>query len=309
MKTPVALIIFNRPETTQKVFHAIRDAKPPQLLVIADGPRVDRPEEAKRCNAARAIIEQVDWKCEVMQNYSEINLGCRARVASGLDWVFNTVEEAIILEDDCLPHPTFFQFCEELLDYYHDDQRIMAISGDSSRAGRRRTDYSYYFSKSTPIWGWATWRRAWQHYDVNLKLWPTIRSGSWLQDILHDDRRVGAWEENFEKIYAHKIDTWDYQWTFACWVQNGLTAIASSNLISNCGFSEEATHTKDVSNPLANVATKAMRFPLHHSPFVIQDAQAENAHFEMDHPDRVRRAIRKLRRMQHRLLSAKLLKV
>jgi hypothetical protein len=160
LTTPVAFLIFNRPDTTAKVFEAIRQAKPPKLLVVADGPRPDRPDDIEKCKAARGVVEQVDWDCEVLRNYSDVNLGCKKRVSSGLDWVFNTVEEEIILEDDCLPHPTFFRFCEELLDYYRHDERIMVISGDNFQFGRNCTEYSYYFSRYNHCWGWSTWRRS-----------------------------------------------------------------------------------------------------------------------------------------------------
>ena len=142
MKTPVAFLIFNRPETTARVLEEIARARPPKLLVVADGPRADRPGEADLCRAARAVLSRVDWPCEVLTNFSETNLGCRRRVSSGLDWVFEEVEEAIVLEDDCLPHPSFFPFCEELLERYRADERVMAVSGDNFQQGRRRTPYS-----------------------------------------------------------------------------------------------------------------------------------------------------------------------
>ena len=121
LNTAVAFIIFKRPEETQRVFAEIRKVKPPKLLVVADGSRPDRPGEDLQCAAARAIIDQVDWECEIFRNYADTNLGCRDRISSGLDWVFDTVEEAIIIEDDCLPHPTFFRFAEELLERYRDE--------------------------------------------------------------------------------------------------------------------------------------------------------------------------------------------
>lgn len=133
LKTPVAFIVFKRPDTTEKVFEVIRKAKPPKLLVIADGPRAYRPGEAENCAATRAIIERVDWECEVLKNYSDINLGCKQRVSSGLNWLFDLVEEAIILEDDCLPHLSFFRFCQELLTYYRDEQQITSISGQNAQ--------------------------------------------------------------------------------------------------------------------------------------------------------------------------------
>lgn len=300
LKTPVAFIIFNRPDTTERVFQVIRQAKPPKLLVVADGPRTDRPGEAEKCAAARAIIERVDWKCEVMKNYSDINLGCRERVSSGLNWVFKTVEEAIILEDDCLPHYTFFRFCEELLDYYRNDKRIMSISGDNSRWVQRRTEYSYYFSRLNPIWGWATWQRAWQYYDVKMKLWPIIRDGNWHRDILKNNQAVKYWEHVFQSGYERQdgqFDTWDYQWTFACWIQNGLNIISNVNLVSNVGFNVEATHTTDSSDRRANMQVEAMSFPLQHPPFVINDIQTEEWAFKQDYPGLLSRIQRKVKKI------------
>jgi hypothetical protein len=274
LSTPVAFIIFNRPDTTARVFEAIRQAKPPQLLVIADGPRAEHPEDAEKCAAARAIIEQVDWDCKVLTNFAKTNMGCKRRVSSGLDWVFETVEETIVLEDDCLPHSTFFRFCEELLDRYRDDERIMAISGDNYQFGRQRTRYSYYFSRYPHCWGWATWRRAWRHYDGEMELWPVVRDGGWLEDILGNERAIAYWTRIFDKTHNGDINSWAYAWTFACWIQSGLTILPAVNLVSNIGFGLNATHTRS-SSRIANLGTHQMDFPFLHSPFVLRDARAD----------------------------------
>lgn len=274
--TPIVFIIFNRPDTTQRVFEAIRQAKPPKLLVIADGPRADRVDEVEKCAQARVIIEQVDWDCDVLTNYSEVNLGCKRRVSSGLDWAFNTVEEAIILEDDCLPHPTFFRFCQELLEKYRNDERIMIISGDNFQLGNKRTEYSYYFSKYNHIWGWASWHRAWKCYDVKMNLWPEVKKEKWLKDILKDNYEVAYWDTVFSKVYAGEIDTWDYQWTFACWIQSGLAILPNVNLISNIGFGADSTHTIDRNSPFANLQTEEMKFPLLNPNFIIHDTISDD---------------------------------
>jgi hypothetical protein len=275
MKTPVAFIIFKRPDTTKKVFEAIRQAKPPKLLVVADGPRSDRPGEAEKCAATRAIIDGIDWECEVLTNYSDVNLGCKLRISSGLDWVFSLVEEAIILEDDCLPHPNFFPFCEELLEIYRYDNRIAVISGQNVQFGRKRTDYSYYFSRYNHCWGWASWRRAWQHYDYDMKLWPLVKENRWLKDILQDEGAVKFWNEIFQKAYEGKINTWDYQWTFSCWIQNYLSILSNVNLISNIGFGNGGTNTKISTSIFSEIPTKELSFPLKHPPFIIQDIDAD----------------------------------
>jgi hypothetical protein len=275
MKTPVAFIIFNRPDTTKRVFEAVREAKPPKLLVIADGPRIDRPGEAEKCAAARAIIEGVDWECEVLTNYSDVNLGCKIRVSSGLDWVFSEVEEAIILEDDCLPHPTFFPFCEELLEKYRNDSRIMQICGSNVLKDQVNIDDSYYFSKYGPIWGWASWRRAWQYYDVDMKLWKEVKDKKLYLDFCLSKTEASSRLELYDKLKANKIDTWDYQWGFAKMINSGLSIIPKINLVSNIGFREDATHVTDSKSPLANLATYTIEFPLIYPSFIHRDRAAD----------------------------------
>ena len=275
MKTPVAFIIFNRPNTTRRVFEALREAKPPKLFVIADGPRADRLGEAEKCAAARSIIDGVDWECEVLTNYSDVNLGCKIRVSSGLDWVFSEVEEAIILEDDCLPDPSFFPFCEELLERYRHDNRIAVISGLNLQFGRKRTDYSYYFSIYNHCWGWASWRRAWEHFDYDMKLWPLVRDNGWLKDILKDDDLVKCFTKIFQDVYDGKINSWAYRWTLSCWLQGQLSVLSNINLISNIGFGEDGTNTKESASILSNMPTQKLEFPLHHPPFMIQDTKAD----------------------------------
>lgn len=275
MKTPVVLIIFNRPHHTEKVFEVIRQAQPSQLLVIADGPRTNRPEDKEKCASARAIIERVDWECQVFKNYSDINLGCDPRIIDGLNWVFDTVEEAIILEDDCIPHPTFFPYCEELLDRYRHDPRVMNISGQNVLFGRKRTDYSYYFSRFTLCWGWATWRRSWQYFDVNLKLWPEVREKKFMKDILEDPYAVKVWERTAQMLYDGRLTGWDFKWMFSCWLQNGLCMISDRNLVTNIGYGAEATHIHDEKDPYIKMAIEAMDFPLKHPPFILRDLEAD----------------------------------
>lgn len=277
LKTPVAFIIFKRPDTTEKVFDRIRYAKPPKLLVIADGPRPDVPGEAEKCAAARAVVEKVDWPCEVMTNYSEINLGCDPRVASGLDWVFDIVEEAIILEDDCLPDLTFFRFCEELLERFRDDERIMTISGYNFQFGRKRTGYSYYFSKYSHIGAWATWRRAWKHFDMNMTLWPEIRDGGWVNSLFRNKAALIHRITILEKDYHDEFNTWDSAWLLSCWIQNALTVLPNVNLILHIGFGEGKTHTfgGKFGRKFANMKKEPMTFPLRHPRYVMRDMVAD----------------------------------
>jgi hypothetical protein len=277
MDTSVALIIFNRPDTTERALAAIAKAKPAKLFVIADGPRADRPGEAEKCAAARAIVDRVDWDCEVLKNYSEVNLGCGHRPASGIGWVFEHVEEAVILEDDCLPRPTFFRFCEELLAKYRSDERVMMISGRNNYADMIRTPYSYHFCYRHSCWGWATWRRAWERFDIKINLWPTLRATPWLQNIIEDPKAIEFWRYHFDRAYAGagNVNYWDYQWTFACWAHNGLAIVPQVNLIHNIGFGEHATHTKSVKDRRVNLPTAEMTFPLRHPPSVEWDKELD----------------------------------
>lgn len=274
LKTPVVLIIFKRPDTTEKVFEAIRQAKPPKLLVIADAPRLDRPGEAEKCAATKKIIDRVDWDCDVLTNYTDVNLGCAKRVASGLDWVFEQVSEAIILEDDCLPHPSFFSYCEKLLEYYRHDQRIMSIGGTNFQFGAKITDYSYYHSCYHDCWGWATWKRAWQYFDFEMELWSKLGDSNFLSDQLVTPKAAKYWAKYFQITYEGNKDCWFYRWLFACWIQNGLAIVPNVNLISNIGFGIDGTHTLEDS-PFSNMITEAMELPIIHPPFVFQNKYAD----------------------------------
>ena len=275
LNTPVVFLIFNRPETTAKVFEEIRRARPKKLFVVADGPRPDNQKDLGGCEEARKIIDNVDWDCEVIKNYSDTNLGCKNRVSSGITWVFENTDEAIFLEDDCLPHQSFFRYCQELLNYYRDDERIMMISGDNFQDGRKVTDNSYYFSAYSHIWGWASWKRAWQKYDAEMKLWPSIKKTKYLDYWLSNKKAAAHWKEEFRRTYHNKIDTWDFQFLFACWINKGLSILPEVNLVSNIGFGTGALHTGDKNNKASNISVKEITFPLKHPGFIKRNPEAD----------------------------------
>lgn len=276
MKTPVALIIFNRPDCAARVLESVAMAKPEKLLVIADGPRPNRPGEMEKCLATREVIKRIDWQCEVLTNFSEVNLGCGLRPATGIDWVFQQVESAIILEDDCLPDSSFFPFCEELLERYRDDERVMMIGGINF-LGELKSDYqSYHFSRFGSSWGWASWRRAWQLNDYEMKLWPIVRESKILEQMFPDPIHCRYWQETFQKVYDQQIEgVWDYQWLMACWINSGYRVFPEVNLISNIGFRDDATHTFG-DGPFANMPTSPMAFPLKHPPFITRSIEADD---------------------------------
>lgn len=271
---PIVLLIFNRPDTTEQVFQTIRQVQPSKLLVVADAPRKGHPTDQERCQLARAITEQVDWNCEVLRDYADTNLGCQQRVASGLDWVFDQVDEAIILEDDCVPHPSFFRFCQELLERYRDDKRVMSISGDNFQFGTHKISESYYFSRYPHCWGWATWKRAWQYNNTQVQFWEEVIKRNLLASILQNPNQEKFWSSRFQSAYEGTLDSWNACWTLACWVQSGLTILPQHNLVSNIGFGEAATNTSK-SRSLARMPIAEMLFPLIHPEFVIRDSRAD----------------------------------
>lgn len=247
LETPVAFLVFNRPDTTARVFEAIRAARPRTLLVVADGPRRDRPEEAERCREVLAIVDRVDWPCEVLRNLSPDNLGCGRRIASGLSWVFEQVERAIILEDDCLPHPDFFGFCTALLERYAEDPRVSMIGGTNFLGGGLAPEVteSYVYSRYFPVWGWASWRRAWARYDFAMSGWPALRDADALWSFYSQPFMREYMAALFDLVHSGRIDTWDVQWFHGCLFDNALSVIPRRNLVSNIGLTGAHTTSYD----------------------------------------------------------------
>lgn len=278
LTTPILFLIFNRPETTARVFAEIKKAVPKKLFIAADGPRASKPGEAERCQAARDIIKQIDWDCEIKTLFREKNLGCKKAVSSALNWFFENVEEGIILEDDCLPHQSFFQYCQELLAYYRNDERIMHISGNNFQNNIVRGDGSYYFSRFSHIWGWASWRRAWAHYDVEMKTWPSFLAQNQIVNVFENKNAQKYFLNALQSVFAGKIDTWDYQWNYALWSQNGLATLPNKNLVSNIGFGQNATHTAIGNNQNANMRTETLNNIIH-PVFVSIDKEADDFTF------------------------------
>jgi hypothetical protein len=292
----VLLSIFNRPDKTRQVMEAIRKAHPPRLYIAADGPREGRAGEVEACEAARTITMKIDWPCEMFTLFRETNLGCKLGLSTAMDWFFEHESEGIILEDDTLPHPSFFSFCQTLLEYYRHDERVMEIGGGNYQFGRRRSGYTYYFSKYAHTWGWATWKRAWRHYDVKLTIWPILR-GTEMWTLMWDDpREMKFWESIFDRVFEGQLDTWDYQWQLARWCRNGLSAVPSVNLVSNIGFGRDATHTNWRHDPLAQMPIYDIG-EISHPPFVIRHRWADKYMFHnVLRLNLLRRAIYLLRR-------------
>lgn len=278
MSTPIVYLIFNRPYVTVKTFAAIRAQKPDKLFIIADGPRPGYLDDEQKCHDVREIVQQIDWPCEVYRNYVEQNMGLKHRVGSGLDWVFSQVDRAIIIEDDCLPHPDFFLFCNALLERYEMDDRVGVITGNNFQNGRKRGNASYYFSKYNHCWGWATWRRAWQKNDLNLTFWPKWRESQAWTNFMPDRIERTYWTNIFDQMHRNEINSWAYPWTASVWYHGGLTATPNVNLVKNIGFGPDATHTVTATEkeglPVYPLG------PLTHPDEVVQNRKADRYVFD-----------------------------
>ena len=278
MDTPVLLIAWRRPQTLRQVINAIRPVAPTRMFVACDGPNPIRPGEAEKVEATRDLIEQeIDWPCQIERLYSDVNQGCRLGVSLAITWFFERVEEGIILEDDCVPHPDFFTYCQTLLDRYRTDTRVWCISGSNFQNGQWRGDGSYYFSRYNHCWGWASWRRCWQHYDTELSQWRFLRNSSLLKTVSEDPVERQYWSKIWQALLeTGRPDTWDYQWTFTCVVNGGLTALPNRNLVSNVGFGEDATHTTGMSIDTSNANGID---PHQHPSFILRDSAADRYTF------------------------------
>jgi hypothetical protein len=263
-QTPVLFIVFNRPDVTREVFKKIKKIRPSTLYISADGARKNVKGEQKKCEQTRAIVDEIDWECDLHTLFRDHNLGCRKAVSGAIDWLFKNEEEGIILEDDCVVDLSFFRFCDELLDRYAAEEKVMSICAENIQP-ERRTPNSYYFSRHMHCWGWASWRRAWKHYDVAMNSWPKEKKkGSVLEHYFNDPKGIEFWKKKFDQMYQGEVDTWDHQWVYAIWQNSGLNIIPEKNLVSNIGFGRGATHTRNFFSSRSKKTTKSLDFPLQH---------------------------------------------
>lgn len=277
LKTPVLFLVFNRLVTTQKVFEQIRQAKPQKLFVASDGARSHLTEEKAKVKEIRDfILKNIDWECEVKTLFREENLGCGKAVATAIDWFFSEVEEGIILEDDCLPDSTFFFYCQELLEKYREEERIMVISGNNFQDGQKRGEASYYFSIYSHCWGWASWRRAWQKFDLQMPTFPAFKKSEKIKELFPTKAEQIYWLDLFQEQYDQKLPSvWDFAWTYACFANNALTCLPNVNLISNIGHGTMSTHTGNKNDALANLPLQKITLPLIHPLEIKRDFEAD----------------------------------
>jgi len=294
IQTPVLLILFNRFDTALQVIAQLRLAKVQRLYLFSDGPRTNRASESAILNEVQEkILAQIDWPCEIITRFEPKNEGPRLAIGKAITWFFEHEEEGIVLEHDCVPNQSFFHFCQELLTHYRHDERIMHISGDNFQFGNWRGDGSYYFSKLNHIWGFATWRRAWKQYDVDMKAYPEFREKGKVNTQIDFARGQKIWTDTFDKTFSGALQTWDYQWTFAMWLNDGLAILPNKNLVSNVGFDALALNTTNPNHRLANMETFDIKDIAH--PSVVQiDAKADKYSInEVFNPTILKFALRK----------------
>ena len=244
-KTPILLITWRRPQKTLEVIKQVRKIAPKKIYLACDGPiKNDKINQEKVFKTREILHKEINWDCEIKKSYSKVNLGCRLGVSNAISWFFQNEEKGIILEDDCVPHKDFLYFCSIMLDKYQNDSRIWCISANNNQGGQIHGNGSYYFGRYNHCWGWASWRRCWQFYDPYIKNWPKIKKEKVLNNIFAKKHEIQFWEKTFDNIYYRSIpDTWDYQWSYTCFLNSGLTIIPNINLVNNIGYDQEATHT------------------------------------------------------------------
>lgn len=278
IKTPVLFLVFNRPDTTAMVLKSIRHAAPPRLYVAGDGPRTHIAGEDARVKCTRElVIDGIDWPCEVFTRFQENNLGCKHAVSGAINWFFEHEDQGIILEDDCLPHLSFFNYCEEMLIRYANDRRIWHIGANNYQNGIWRGDGDYYFSYNMHIWGWATWKNRWQHYDINMQGLERFLANRELDWVFIKSENRNMWRKQFNWI-AEGLDTWDIQWQYTIWKNGGMVITPNVNLVTNIGFGPDATHTYDNSSRLANREVGPLNISRHPTKIMV-DQQADVIEF------------------------------
>ncbi|MDP3913230.1 MAG: nucleotide-diphospho-sugar transferase [Bacteroidota bacterium] len=263
--TPILFLIFNRPDVTKRIFEQIRTIKPRYLYIAADGPRPGREDDLVNCRLTREIFNQIDWVCELKTLFRNENLGCGYAVCSSISWFFEQEEEGIILEDDCFPDLSFFQFCQELLDKYKDDEKIYLISGTNMQNGIKRGTGSYYFSNYPITWGWASWRRAWKDFSYEMPDFEKSFISGDFDHLFASTSEKFFWRKKLRKVKSEKKHIWDYQWFYAIWKNGGISIIPNVNLIINLGFRNKALHTFLKDSIREPTIVNSIKFPLIHS--------------------------------------------
>ena len=304
---PVLFLIFNRPDTAEEVMKAIQLAKPSKIYIAADGPRDHIDGEAALCQQTREIVlNLINWNCQIFTFFKEKNLGCAKAVAGAIDWFFSKEEMGIILEDDCLPDPSFFTFCNILLDHYKDDDRIMHISGFNDQP-THKSEYSYYFSNYPRVWGWATWKRAWKFHELTPAAVSDPLRSAIIKKYFYGFKKAGErWFHDFNRSHQ-SFSPWDYQWCLCIWKQHGLSINTNIPLIKNIGFDARGSHTTTPSKEMAAIQLSSFDGPIIHPATLLPNYKADIISIRQNlHPDFKKKVLSKLKRLVNRFIRLEL---
>jgi hypothetical protein len=297
MKSAVLFLVFNRPDTTSQVFEAIRAARPPRLYIAADGPRSSREGEKERCDEVRSIATNVDWPCEVKTLFRDENLGCKVGVSEGINWFFENEEEGIILEDDCLPNLDFFHFCDASLEKYRTNSSVFSISG-TNVLGKWASDSDVIFSLMGGNWGWASWRRAWNNYQLDIS--PLCTEDNWglISKLIKSKRLVSQLKDMMHAaVYSSNINTWDYQWLFIRMLNGGASVVPKVNLVTNIGFRADSTHTADVDSAMSLLPLYTLNKPYNFPSELVIDHKFDAAYSNFFSPSRFYKVLRLIKKL------------
>ncbi len=278
IKTPVVLICFNRPILTKKVFKQIKKKKPSKLFIIMDGPRHKYSEDLKNIKKVKKIFREINWKCKVYKDYAKENLGLKRRVVTGLNWVFKKVDKAIILEDDCYPTDNFFTFCESMLNFYKDNKKVLAITGNNFQTAPI-DNKSYYFSKYSHIWGWATWRSTWDLFNDEEKYIRKFLNSKKFKRINKIVDEQNYWKSMYYQIKRGSLKSWAFYFLINIWKKDGLTVTPNKNLIINLGINNISSSNKNDPNLKINLSKTDIKFPLTHPEIIKVNETADNKVF------------------------------
>ncbi|MCL2689214.1 MAG: nucleotide-diphospho-sugar transferase [Chitinispirillia bacterium] len=284
-KSAVLFITFNKLEETKRVFEAIKNAQPPKIYLASDGARAQKQGEKEIVEGVRNyLLSAIDWDCDIKTRFSDTNQGCGRGVSNAVTWFFEHEEMGIIIEDDCLPHQFFFRFCDELLVKYKDDERVSMIAGTNEFAKyREEKSNEYFFTRSTYIWGWASYRRVWKDYCFALSFLPQLKEKMSYEELLYPLKKyqIKKRRKKFERIYKRKgSHTWDFQLLCLNLMNRQFCIVPKANLVANIGFGENATHTHNLNSPSSNIPYGELLFPLKEP-----DPFEENLQFAIDYHD------------------------
>jgi hypothetical protein len=286
--TPVALFVYNRPEKTRRLVCRIEQLPSSRLRVIADGPNPAEAEDERKCREVREAIDELSDDYEIERDYASSNLGLKERFVTGLSWLFGDLghESAIILEDDCIPDPSFVTFCDRMLEAYEDDEQVWDIAGTNHLGTWKDGDQDYHFSCYGGIWGWATWRSSWQVYDVEMEGWDDPRVRERIRSFIGDEDQFAYLENVYDEASSGENETWDYPWGFSRHANEALSVVPSRNLVENIGFDAEATNTKAESHPLEPPSVHSLDESVRVRDRVVRDEEYDRRLHDLRSPSR-----------------------